>query len=174
VRGVFSGAPEFLALSDSKLVRLGAGGTSSQLVLDASGQGLLSEASLAPSERWIAFTLARPDGTAALFLASVSEPTPGATWARIDESRVYLGSPTWSSDGRILYYGSARDGFVCTWAQRVSADGRPEGAPFAARHHHTMPSMLIYGMSRISAGGDRLYMLLSDFAGDLWSLTLRR
>jgi hypothetical protein len=145
-----------------------------RLVLDVSGQGRLSEAALAPSDRWIAFTLARPDGTAALFLADVDRPGPASTWVKLFEGRSYFGSPTWSSDGRILYYASTRDSFLCIWAQRFDAAGTPTGEPFAAFHNHAPPNMMIFGASRTSASRDRLYMLLSDFKGDLWSLKLLR
>jgi hypothetical protein len=34
--------------------------------------------------------------------------------------------------------------------------------------------MLLYGICRNSASRDRLYMLLADFKGDVWALTLLR
>jgi hypothetical protein len=74
----------------------------------------------------------------------------------------------------MLYFASASDGFICIWVQRFAADGAPEGEPVAAFHNHAPPNMHIFGVSRMSATRDRLYMLLSDFKGDLWSLKLLR
>jgi hypothetical protein len=34
--------------------------------------------------------------------------------------------------------------------------------------------MMFFGVSRIAASRTRLYLLLSDFKGDLWSLKLLR
>jgi hypothetical protein len=73
-----------------------------------------------------------------------------------------------------LYYGSNRDGFICIWAQRISDDGKPSGEPFAAFHNHTSPDMKFYGISRLAAAPGRLYMMLGEFKGDLWSLKLPR
>ncbi len=169
----YSRTPAVLVQAGNRLARLEIGGGSPSPVLDAAGQGRLFEAALAPSDLWVAFTLARPNGTAALFVADVAQPA-AAKWTKIAEDRNYVGAPSWSSDGRILYYSSSRDSFLCIWAQRFTAGGKLDGAPFAAFHSHAVPNMAIYGVSRVKATRDRLYMLLSDFKGDLWSLKLLR
>jgi hypothetical protein len=172
--GFFSTAPGFLVQMENRLVRQEQSGDPHRPVLDVTGHGRLVEAVLAPSDRWVAFTLARPNGTAALLLADASRPASADAWIELAVDGNYVGSPTWSSDGRMLYYASTRDAFLCIWAQRFSAAGRPEGVPFAAFHNHTLPNMMIFGVSRTSASRDSLYMLLSDFKGDLWSLKLLR
>jgi len=130
---------------------------------------------LAPSDRWVAFTLALPDETAGLYLAKIGDqPASFETWTKIDEDRNYIGSPTWSKDGKTLYYCSNRDGFICVWAQRGAADGKPSGEPFAAFHNHTPPDTKFYGVCWVKAAPDRLYMMLSEFKGDLWALKLPR
>jgi Tol biopolymer transport system component len=174
IRDFFSRPPGLLVQSGSRLVREDEGGGEQRLLLDAAGRGRIFEAALSPSERRIAFTLARPDGTAALLVADASRPAPADGWTRVAEDRNYLGALSWSHDGRVLYFGSTRDAFVCIWAQRFDAEGRPEGEPVAAFHNHTLPNMLLFGASRMSASRDRLYMLLADFKGDLWSLKLLR
>jgi Tol biopolymer transport system component len=65
---------------------------------------------LAPSDRWVAFTLALPDGTGGLYLAKAGDqPAAAGTWTKLAEDRNYIGSPAWSSDGKTLYYGSKCD-----------------------------------------------------------------
>ncbi len=174
ILGAFSTPPGFLVHVENRLVRQDQVGGQQRPVLDVTGQGRLVEGALAPSDRWVAFTLARPNGTAALLLADVSRPAPADSWTTLAEDGSYVGAPAWSSDGRILYYGSKRDAFNCIWAQRFNDAGRPAGEPFAAFHNHALPNMMIFGVSRIGAGRDRLYVLLSDFKGDLWSLKLLR
>jgi hypothetical protein len=174
VRDFFSDAPGFLVQSGNRLGRQDAGGGPRRPILDVTGHGRLLEAAVSPSERRIAFTLARPDGSAALLFADASQPGAADRWTTIAEDRNYVGAPSWSPDGRILYYASARDSFVCIWAQRVNAAGNPDGEPIAAFHNHTPPHMLLFGFSRTSASPGRLYTLLADFKGDLWSLTLLR
>jgi WD40 repeat protein len=166
---------EVLVKSGNQLVRLDTAGSRRSPILDTTGQGELYEAALAPSDRWVAFTLALPNGTASLYLAKVGDPPAAAgTWTKLAEDRNYIGSPAWSRDGKTLYYGSSRDGFVCVWAQRIAGDGKPLGEPFAAFHNHKSPDMKFYSQSRVAAAPDRLYMMLGEFKGDLWSLKLPR
>ena len=166
---------EILVAVDNQLFQQDTAGGRRSLVLDTAGQGELWEAALSRSDRWVAFTLALPDGTAGLYLAKVGEqPSAAGTWTKLATDRNYLGSPAWSDDGKIVYYGSNRDGFICIWAQRITEDGKPLGEPFAAFHNHTSPDMKFYGQTRISAAPGRLYMMLGEFKGDLWSLKLHR
>lgn len=175
ILGFFSKADEVLAVSGDRLDRLDLAGTRLATVLDTTGRGKLEDVALSPSNRSLAFTLALPDGTAALYLASVSNrPAAAETWTKIDEDRNFIGSPAWARDGKTLYYGSNRDGFLCAWARRIGGDGKPSGPPFAAFHNHTPPDMVLYGMYAVRAASDRLYVLLSEFKGDLWSLKLPR
>jgi Tol biopolymer transport system component/tRNA A-37 threonylcarbamoyl transferase component Bud32 len=175
--GFFSKTGDLLVDAGSQLVRLDAAGTGSRrgIILDKLGGAGLYDVALDPSDRWLAFTLPLPDGTAAMYLARVGD-TPAApeTWILLAEDRNYVGSPAWSRDGKILYYASSRDGFVCIWAQRFAEDGTPSGEPFAAFHNHESPDMKFYGQSRMTAAPDRLYMMLVEFTGDLWSLKLHR
>jgi len=176
ILGFFYRTRDVLVMLGNQLARLDtAGGRRGTILDDTTGQGELYEAALAPSDRWVAFTLALPDGTAGLYLAKVGDqPAAAATWTKLAEDRNFIGSPTWSSDGKILYYGSKRDGFICVWAQRITEDGKPSGEPFAAFHNHTSPDMKFYGISRVTAAPGRLYMMLGEFKGDLWSLKLPR
>jgi hypothetical protein len=92
----------------------------------------------------------------------------------VEEGRHYIGSPSWSHDGRTLFYASNRDAFFCVWAQRFTAEGRPSGEPFTAFHDHRPPDMNMFRILWMTAAPDRLYTLLSEFKGDLWSLNLPR
>jgi len=177
VLGFFSKTAELLTMggNGNQLFRLDAAGGRRGPFLDTTSQGELYDAALAPSDTWVAFTLALPDGTAGLYLATVGDqPTAAATWTKLAEDRNFIGSPTWSSDGKILYYGSKRDGFICVWTQRITDDGKPSGEPFAAFHNHASPDLKHSGQSHMTAALGRLYMVLGEVKGDLWSLKLPR
>ena len=175
VFGFFSKTGEVLTASGDQLFRQYADGTGRRLILDTAAEGELYDIALSPSDKWVAFTLARPDGTAGLYLTRAGDqPAAAGTWTKLADDRNYVGSPAWSNDSKILYYGSNRDGFVCIWAQRITGEGRPSGEPFAAFHNHSSPDMKLYGASRVAAAPGRLYMMLSVFKGDLWSLKLPR
>jgi Tol biopolymer transport system component/tRNA A-37 threonylcarbamoyl transferase component Bud32 len=175
--GFFHKTRDVLVDMGMQLVRLDPAGSRRGTILDTTGGGDGPwEVALAPSDRWVAFTtLARPDGTAGLYLAKVGDqPANAATWTKLAEDRNYLGSPTWSSDCKILYYGSKRDGFICVWAQRITEEGKPLGEPFAAFHNHASPDLKHFGQSHMMAAPGRLYMVLGEVKGDLWSLKLPR
>jgi hypothetical protein len=95
-------------------------------------------------------------------------------WTKLAGDRTYIGSPTWSSDSKIVYYGSNRDGFFCVWAQRITEQGKPLGKPFAAFHNHASSDLKHYRQSHVTAAPGRLYMMLGEVKGDLWSLKLPR
>jgi eukaryotic-like serine/threonine-protein kinase len=173
--GFFSKTSDILVLSGNQLLRQDVAATRSTTVLDTTSEGELWDAALSPSDRLLAFTVSRPDGSAALYFAPVGDqPAVVSTWTKLEEGRRFIGSPTWSEDSRTLYYGSNRDDFLCVWAQRFGADGKPSGEPFAAFHDHKPPDMKSYGVYMVKAAPDRLYMMLADFRGDLWSLQLPR
>ena len=77
ILGFFSTAPGFLVRMGNRLVRQDQVGGQQHQVLDVTGQGRLVEAALAPSDRWVAFTLAQPNGTAALLLADARRSDVG-------------------------------------------------------------------------------------------------
>ena len=175
VFGFFSTSRDILVNVGNTLIRQDAAGSGGKPILDTTGQGDLWDIALSPSDRSLAFTIARPDGPTALYIADVGDkPAAPETWTTLEEGRHFIGSPTWSLDSRTLYYGSSRDDFFCVWAQRFAADGRPSGEPFAAFHDHQPPDMKSYGTYIVRAARDRLYMMLADFRGDLWSLQLPR
>ncbi|OGD21411.1 MAG: hypothetical protein A2W03_15215 [Candidatus Aminicenantes bacterium RBG_16_63_16] len=166
---------DVLAGVGSQLARLDAAGSRRNTILDITGQGEGRDVALAPSDRWVAHTLALTDGTAALYLTSVGDqPSAAGTWTKLAGDRNYIGSPAWSSDGKILYYGSKRDDFICVWGQRITDDGKPSGQPFAVFHNHVSPDMKHYGVCKMVAAPGRLYMMLAEVKGDLWSLKLPR
>ncbi|OGD22872.1 MAG: hypothetical protein A2W03_06090 [Candidatus Aminicenantes bacterium RBG_16_63_16] len=173
--GLFSKSRDIIVESGNQMVRWDIAGSRSTIILDTTGQGDLMDTALSPSDRFLAFTIARPDGSAALYVASVGDQSAApAAWTKLEDGRHYIGSPTWLRDSRVLYYASSRDDFFCVWAQRFAADGKPSGEPFAAFHDHQPPDMKVYGTYIVRAARDRLYMLLADFRGDLWSLKLSR
>ena len=127
---------------------------------------------LSPDDRWIAFILGLPDGTAALYLAPVQgRLAPEETWIKLAQDRNYLGRPRWSPDGKMLYYGSKRDGFLCIWVQRIASDGKPIGEPVAAWHNHNSKS-IVPGWIELGVAPGRLYAVLVDLRGNLWSIKL--
>jgi Tol biopolymer transport system component/DNA-binding winged helix-turn-helix (wHTH) protein len=60
-----------------------------------------------------------------------------AEWITVTDGRSYDDKPQFSADGNTLYFTSARDGYLCIWAQRLDpATKHPLGPPFAFEHFH--------------------------------------
>lgn len=132
----------------------------------------LGDVALSVDGRRLAFTQARPGGSAALFEADVAHhPSPPSSWTLIAEDRRLLGSPAWSPDGRFLYYVSQRDGSPCVWVQPVAPDGQLAGAATTALHLHSGNG--VWGrQTRVGVTPDRLFVLATAVKGDVWSIEL--
>jgi predicted Ser/Thr protein kinase/WD40 repeat protein len=175
VVGFFADPPHVLASAGNAVFRADEAGNDLGAVVDTTDAGELYGVALSPTGGEVAFVVSHPDGSVSLYAAPVGDrPSGPAAWMELEAGRHYIGSPSWSHDGRTLYYVSSRDDFFCVWAERFSADGRPSGRPFAAFHDHRPPDMKMYRMGVVTATPDRLYMLLSEFKGDLWSFALPR
>jgi hypothetical protein len=100
-------------------------------------------------------------------------PAKASEWFRITEECVMADKPRWSPDGSIIYYISARDGFVCLWAQRVDRlTKRPVEPPFPVRHFHAARLSMMnvgYGGLEISVGRDMIVLDLGELMGNLWA-----
>jgi hypothetical protein len=164
-----------LADTGNSVARQSVTSAASVILMDTKGLEL-SDMALSPGDRWVAFILPKPDDTVGLYLSAVGpQPTRQDTWTLVAQDPDYLGSPSWSPDGRLLYFLSKKDGFKCVWAQRITSDGTPDGAAFAVYHGHTpsSPNAMLLG-ARIGVAPDRLYMLLAQTKGGLWSVKLNQ
>jgi Tol biopolymer transport system component/tRNA A-37 threonylcarbamoyl transferase component Bud32 len=83
-----------------------------------------------------------------------------------------------SPDGNLLYYLSARDGFVCLWAQRLEpATKRPAGSPFAVYHSHSAARAIrnVGDYSkRMSVVRGKILLTLGEKSSNIWMTELPR
>jgi serine/threonine protein kinase/Tol biopolymer transport system component len=170
----FPNRSDTLVLQGNELVRLNAANGRRAALLDLTGL-VFSDAAISPDGHWLAFTVARPDGTAALFLAAAGrEASPRDSWIQIAEDRNYLSRAGWSPDGKLIYYASTRDNFWCIWAQRITASGKPDGAPFAALHLHRFLESNFLGGVYFAVALENLYVLLTEVKGNAWMVKVDR
>ena len=99
---------------------------------------------------------------------------PEAEWRLlIDKPAADERQPFWSSDGRLLYFLSERDGFRCVWAVRIdTATGGAAGEPFGVRHFHQFRHSLLdfndVADIGLSVAGRNLYLALREIQSNIW------
>ncbi len=169
VHAFFPGSTEALVQVGNKLMRHRLNGGEELLLAQIPS---LEDLALSPEGNRLAFTQARQDGMTALYLADIGR-SPGTpeSWKLVAEDRNYLGLPAWSPDGSLLYYVSQRDGSPCVWVQSFAPDGKLAGAASAVLHLHSGNGISVRNMS-IGVTTDRLFLLLTEFKGDVWSINL--
>ena len=125
-------------------------------------------ARFAPDGRWIAVQAGERRGPNRIYIVPFrAGASPArADWIEIGGPRDR--APCWSPDGTQLYFVSERDGVRCIWAQRLDANKRPRGEPFAVRHFHA--ARLSLGDSAPAAARGRLFYALNEASGDLWTI----
>jgi hypothetical protein len=169
----FPAPGETLVLHGNELFRRNAANGARAPLVDLAGL-VFSDASLSPQGRWLAVTVTRADGLAALYLMPAAHGTPRDSWVQIAEDRNYLSRAAWSPDGRLIYYASTRDNFWCLWAQRITARGKLDGAPFAARHFHRFLESNFLGGVYFAVGPEEIYIMLSELKGNAWMVRVDR
>jgi Tol biopolymer transport system component len=132
--------------------------------------GALWNGRFSPDGRWAAFQYlegAHPK----LYIAPVREsPVPRSEWILATDGDA---KAQFSPDGRLLYFLSGRDGFLCIWAQRLSPDMHPIGKAFAVYHSHqcrrslgnTTPALL-----NLSVAPGMIVFNETGFTGNIWRL----
>jgi hypothetical protein len=80
--------------------------------------------------------------------------------------------PSWSEDGRGVYYFSLRDGAFCAWLQRLEPTTmHPLGSPRVVQHLHEPRLRAVEAaMATNDVRGGYLYATLTETTGNVWML----
>lgn len=137
--------------------------------------GNVSDLSLSPDDRWMAFVLSRPNGDAAIYAVPIGEKTVSEKDGVVvfEDSR-YLGSPAWSPNGRILYFISERDGRPCVWGRRLDPKTKiPLGNMFALYHSHKSFYSLNVppGNAALAIAENKLVFFMCTIMGNIYMAT---
>jgi WD40-like Beta Propeller Repeat len=80
--------------------------------------------------------------------------------------------PQFSPDGSTVYFTSARDAYLCIWAQRLDpATNHPLGPPFAYEHFHNhggWVAAIHQWSSDLSVARDKMLINLPQGDSDIW------
>jgi Tol biopolymer transport system component len=130
-----------------------------------------------PNGKWVAFCAGARGGDTREIV--IVPNAPGRTlrddeWISISNTDSEDREPTWSADGRRLFFISNRDGFRCIWARNVDPEtGRPVGDEVPIAHfHHTSEllgsPMAGAGSIGLTATANSLIFTVERSAGNLW------
>jgi Tol biopolymer transport system component len=133
----------------------------------------LRHARFSPDDRSIAFLARMDGGSSRIYVAPFRDRlVPSSEWIALTDGSAWESSPQWSPDGKLVYYGSTRDGYHCVWAQHLDAANRPAAAPFAVYHLHTArrsTAVLPFDDTDLFVGRNQLLLSLSELTGNIWS-----
>lgn len=144
-----------------------------------------------PDGKWIAFQAETSRNARRIFIAPDRKQSSEKDWIPIGWSDSEMSDlnqdppvdllPSWSPDGKLLYFLSGRDGFRCIWAQRLDpATKRPAGLPFHVQHfHRSRRSLLRIVTARSPQIGfrvyrDRAFFSMDEVTGNVWIADLPR
>jgi Tol biopolymer transport system component/DNA-binding winged helix-turn-helix (wHTH) protein len=123
----------------------------------------------------ITFHTARSPDVRRIYTAALTAPSGGdGAWVPVVMDHGC--HPAWSSNGRLLYHFSFRDGEFCPWVQSVDpVTSRPIGAPRSVVHFHHPHLRAASGAAAFGdVQGGYLYMTLTESSGNIWMIDRKR
>jgi Tol biopolymer transport system component len=129
---------------------------------------------LSPDGKWIAFHVdtGGDEMPRRVLVApfSAGSRIPESQWIPISDTEESDFDPCWSADGKLLFFGSDRDGNRCIWARRWNAQtARFEGPIFAVAHLHSMSTHIPDALGvRLSASDGRIVFGAMDLSSTIY------
>lgn len=135
---------------------------------------LVTDASLSPDGRWLAFVIKRKgtDGQKGFVAPLGDELSNENGWIPITQEPFNL-VLSWAEQQLLLYYfGSDGNSFRCLWAQPlIPTSHRPNGNPSVVQHFHKVQQSPLGGSS-IAVSQDKLVVNLTDTQSNIWMAEL--
>jgi Tol biopolymer transport system component len=132
----------------------------------------LSQSHFSLDGRWIVFE-ALENQPSQLESTIYVMAAAGGPWIRITDGKHWDDKPTWSPDGKSIYFVSGRGGFFNVWGMRFDpAKGKPVGDPFRVTSFKS-PSLMVpeqIAPVELSVTQDRLVVTVAQVSGSIWVL----
>src|SRR5215813_5838248 len=134
----------------------------------------LHQGRFSPDGRAIAFVARGDLGSSRIYLSPFHAGRPVSPYelVALTDGRSWDAAPQWSTDGKLIYFVSTRDGHRCVWAQRLDASNHPSGEAFGVAHLHSVrcsPTLLPFDNVDLFVGHDQVLLSLGDQTGNIWS-----
>src|SRR5207302_8934944 len=133
----------------------------------------LFQARFSPDGEWVVFHTTNAPAVRQIYLVPADRTTriPFEDWIPVVTD--FGIQPSWSPDGRGIYYFSLRDGSFCPWLQPLDpVTHGPAGVSRAVDHLHH-PRLRAVGGAIVTndVRGGFLYATLTETTGNIWLLT---
>jgi Tol biopolymer transport system component len=135
-----------------------------RVVLPRHEGNVIFDLSVAADARRFAYVEGGTGGTEVTRLWTI--PASGGEPVSLTDGRTNVWSPTWSRDGRKVFYVSNRGGSMDLWQQAVTDDGRPVGEPLAVTQGLGMRS------AAFSPDGKRLAYSRGAWVANVWRVPI--
>ena len=165
------------APSDEHLIEWTAGKPASPFFASADPKNRMQFGGrFSPNGKWVAFCAGARDGDTREIVVvpnAQGRQLRDDEWISISNTDSEDREPTWSVDGRRLFFLSNRDGHWCIWARDVDPEtGRPVGDEVSIAHFHHTSELLRGPMGKGSIGltatSNSLVFTVERSVGNLW------
>ena len=135
-------------------------------------------AHFSPDDRWIIFLAFTGPGTDRIYVARPHglQEIPQAEWLPITDGNALVDKPTFSPDGRLIYFTRDEIGSRSIYAVRFDPEsGRPIGGPFLVYEFRgPRLSMLSVNLSDLGldVAQDKIVMVLAESNWNIWMAEL--
>ena len=137
--------------------------------------GTISQPSMSPDGRWMAFRARALPGWSRFARIAVVSAAGGtaAQWTILTSDGASADKPRWSDDGQVLYFTSTNGDLTNAWGVGFDGvTGRASGAPFqltsfSGPSAHILPDL---GPMEMAVAGGRLVLPIVSPKGGLWTL----
>jgi Tol biopolymer transport system component len=121
--------------------------------------------------RWVTFNGTK-DGRSRVYVVPFRKAlVPRSEWIPVTDGQ-WDDKPRFAHNDKLIFFISTRDGFRCTWAQRLGPDMHPAGSPFAVYHCHQRSRTL--GASivdlQMDVGPNMIVFNQVERTGQIWLL----
>jgi eukaryotic-like serine/threonine-protein kinase len=138
---------------------------------------LMYQAHFSADGKWVVFDSVKKERSRIYVVPFREGPVSKSEWIPITGVDFWDDKPHFSPDHQFIFFTSDRDGNRCLWAQPLTADMHPKGAPFALWHLHSSRRSLdgpTGGGLELAAGPGMVVFNQGERTGNIWLLESRK
>jgi Tol biopolymer transport system component/DNA-binding winged helix-turn-helix (wHTH) protein len=149
--------------------------TGSERLLTSHPDWKLQQPRISPDGRWVTFHTSNSPTLRQIYIVPATSDGAIRVEDWIPAVSDFGIQPSWSEDGRSIYYFSNRDGAFCAWLQPLGPTMRPTGEPRAVAHFHEPRLGAVVGAYVTNDVQARyLFATLTETFGNIWLIDQSR